>query len=250
MDEILALCFDDLANLDEFEGRVDSAAEASVECALIRERLWGPLNLRTMRSKFDAGKRLVASREPQQALSIFQSVLEALEVTVGDNHFDTALTLNALGNVKIELGDAVGASEAYRRALDSNISLHGRISIEAAQALVNLGASLMMLGMLSDAKSMLEEGLGLYERFYGKARLEANIVRLHFAHLFAALGDNARAGDVAAEALANFELVSPQCVDLIAHASKRLAFSLKATEREAELAKLKDKYPYVLADVN
>ena len=102
------------------------------------------------------------SRSIRQALAIRKKVL-------GEEHPDTAASLNNLGGLYRSMGDYAKAEPLYSRALEIRKKVFGEKHPQTAQSINNLAALYDATGDYAKAEPLFRQALEIDEKFWGKS---------------------------------------------------------------------------------
>jgi serine/threonine-protein kinase len=137
-----------------------------------------------------------ASRE------LLAAALDTRRTLLGEEHLDTATSMNDLAEALRESGDLKGAEPLYRRALEVRRKLQGNESPEIADSLNNLALLLQQQGRPEEADPMYREALAIRKRLLGPRSFEAAVTMSNLAQNLRARGRSAEAEAMFREVLA------------------------------------------------
>lgn len=150
----------------EKTGTLKEAEMAYREAIRIRRSLGGDQD-RTIAGLMDGlGANLIYQKRLSEADSVLQSALTLKRKTVDPTSWDISTTLNNLAGVHQKRGQHADAIPLLREAVSIRKAIIGDHP-DIGTALSNLGQSLIETDSLSEAESVLNEGLGIYQRTLG-----------------------------------------------------------------------------------
>ena len=136
---------------------------------------------------------------------LHRRVLAICEKALGQEHPDTATSLNNLAEVLRSKGDYGGAEPLYRRALAINEKVLGKEHLDTAASLNNLAALLCSKGDYAGAESLHRRALAIYEKALGKEHPDTATSLNNLALLLENKGDYDGAEPLLRGALAIYE---------------------------------------------
>jgi tetratricopeptide (TPR) repeat protein len=142
-----------------------------------------------------------------QARPLYQRALALKERTFGNDHPETALSLNDLALLLQDQGDLAGARQLQERALAIREQTRGRDHPDTAESLNNLALLLKAQGELAAARPPAERALAIYEKVFGEEHPSTATALNNLALLMQAQGDLAGARPLFERALAIYEKV-------------------------------------------
>jgi tetratricopeptide (TPR) repeat protein/predicted Ser/Thr protein kinase len=98
------------------------------------------------------------------ARGLYMQSLAITEGMLGSGHPEVATSLNAIGNVDIDVGEHEHARERYQRALEIQQAALGETHPELAQTLNNLAVAWVSAGEDERARELLERALAIREQ--------------------------------------------------------------------------------------
>jgi tetratricopeptide (TPR) repeat protein len=137
----------------------------------------------------------------EQAGQRYQQALILLEQTLGPNDLELAPLYHNLAGLQHAQDHFVEGEPFARRALELRAAHEGLDATGAAGDLAVLGALLVGQQRYTEAETVLERSLAIWEGRYGQHHYEVAVVKHNLAALYQARGDDARALHTLMEAL-------------------------------------------------
>jgi CHAT domain-containing protein len=180
-------------------------------------RLWHAESLQKQATKMrDRGQYKAAEAAALEAL---QSRRELL----GEDHFDTAVSLNVLGNVYREIGDYVRAEPLFHRALETLKKTKSEEHPEYAAALNNLALLYEEKVEFARAEPFYRRALETCARALGEEHTQYATSLHNLAQLYRFMGDVARAEPLYVRALQIFKNAGLESDELYAASTDGLS---------------------------
>jgi len=124
----------------------------------------------------------------EDALSLFEQVLQLEKAAFGENHASIAVTLTNMANVKSRQGHLDEAMPLYQESLEMKKKNLGHDS-SVAETLNNLGISLHKQGKFDDAITKFEEALDIYKSTVGEESASVATTTSNMANVLKSKGD-------------------------------------------------------------
>ena len=160
--------------------------------------------------RLDAKNNLAASMARQgrlsEAASLFEDVTAKLENTSGDDPVLLANTLNHLGMLHLDLGQAKKSEAFHRQALEIRQGLFGHSHPKVAWSLDSLSQALDALGESAQAFELQSQALRIREAAFGPRHLDVARSHIHLAELAHRRGEFSRALRLGEKALETHRL--------------------------------------------
>jgi tetratricopeptide (TPR) repeat protein len=208
---------------DEF----DAARTALQESSAIRTKLYGEKDWRAVdarqalrdveiRSRLTVEERrelitaeqansqvfaLYRKGEFRQAIGLAKQALSIRRRLLGDQHADTALSLNNLAELCRSLGDYAKAEPLNRQALEIYKKVLGENHPSTALSLNNLGCLYELLGDYAKAEPLFRQALEIRSKVLGHQHPDTALSLNSLAELYRSLGDYAKAEPLFRQAL-------------------------------------------------
>jgi tetratricopeptide (TPR) repeat protein len=132
----------------------------------------GATNWVTMRQRNDLGIAMNRAGNDDEALKVYEEVLEDQERELGPDAPDVASTLNNIGALLRDKGRFEEVLEIYERALEIRKNEFGWEHSDTAESLGNMGALMIDLEQYEDAWPYLQEALEVYGKVKGPGHLD------------------------------------------------------------------------------
>jgi tetratricopeptide (TPR) repeat protein len=129
----------------------------------------------------------------EQAARHYQQALTLLEQTLGPNDPELAPLYHNLAGLEHAQDQFVEGEPLARRALELRAAHDGLETTGAAADLAVLGALLLGQRRYTEAETVLERSLGIWQGKYGPQHYEVAVVKHNLAALYQARGDQCRA---------------------------------------------------------
>jgi tetratricopeptide (TPR) repeat protein len=139
---------------------------------------------------------------PGAARELTLGALETRRQLLGEEHADTATSMNNLAEVLRETSDLKGAEPLYRKSLEVRRRTAGPDSAEVAQSLNNLALLLQEQGNSAEAEPMHREALALRRRILGPRHPDTAVSLSNLAQTIQSRGRAAEAEALFRETLA------------------------------------------------
>jgi serine/threonine-protein kinase len=214
---LVAESLGELGGLLSYRGRHDEGAALLEQAIAIRRAADGGDSAEIGTYLDYLGEAALARGDPTGAEAHLREAERIQRRLLGEQHTDYADTLYDLGRVLLARGDARAAEAALRRALDVWLRLHGPRSRQAAAAHDALASALEAQDRWADAAALLRRALAVQREAFAATRPEIvarTALRLGF--LLHQLGDQAAAEPLLLEAVARFEPLPGEALNLAA----------------------------------
>ena len=169
-----------------------------------------------------------------QAEPLSRRALDIIERVLGQDHPDTATSLNNLAYILKQKGDLSESELLYRRAMDVRERVLGSDHPETAAVLDNLASLLRLRGEMSDVEPLYRRALSIRERALGPDHRETAISLNNLADLLGAQGKEDEAEPLLRRAVQIFERLVGSDHPLTAGAVDNLASLLLTLGRLSE----------------
>ena len=114
---------------------------------------------------------------------IYRRALAAFEQIYGPEHYEIAVNLNNLANVRYARGAMAEAEALLRRALAMKEHILGRQHPDTALTVNNLGVLLQSAGKRAEARRLFRRALKTFQRVLGENHPKTQMVRENLASL-------------------------------------------------------------------
>ncbi|MEZ4707298.1 MAG: tetratricopeptide repeat-containing protein [Caldilineaceae bacterium] len=155
----------------------------------------------------ETGYHLSVMGDYAGARPYFERAMAIYESVQGDQHPDTALSLNNLGFLLQATGDYTGALPYLHRALAIRQAVLGGQHLDTANSFNNLGVLLNKMRDFAEALPYLQRALAIYESLQGEQHPDTANCLLNLGFLFQVTGDYTGARSYYERALAINESV-------------------------------------------
>ncbi len=122
------------------------------------------------------------------AMEHYQTNLELVRETFGENHIELVFAYNSIGSVYYGIGDYATAGEYFERAASVSRAVLGENSTRYLIALNNAGVSYIQLGDLARASEVLERAQRLRENTFGPTHRETAIGYQNLGNIYSQIG--------------------------------------------------------------
>lgn len=153
---------------------------------------------------------LYAQGQPEQAVELAKTALESRRSILGDDHLDTAESLNNLGIIYYALGDFQAAEPLYKQGLELRRRHLGPTHPAVATSLNNLAELLRSVGEYQAAEPLYREALAISERWAAESPLDFATSLNNLALLHHTTGQYELAKPLYEQALKIAEQYAPQ----------------------------------------
>lgn len=158
----------------------------------------------------ELGELLFASSRYDEARAVLQPLLPISRRVLGDNHFETASMLNALGNLEIRTGNLPIAAGYLREAVDILTALPDEDKVHLAKAMSSLAIAYRQLRRPDEARSLLESAIELAEKSKGAEHSLTLTFKNNLGALYFSQGDYANAVTVFEDLIPVLERTLPE----------------------------------------
>ncbi|MEM7534994.1 MAG: tetratricopeptide repeat protein [Chloroflexota bacterium] len=138
----------------------------------------------------------------QESKSYVEQALSIRQICLGDNHLDTAQSLNNLGVMYSVMGDSKAAKPYHEQALAIRLRLLGDHHPDTAQSLGNLGGVFHAMGDYEGAHPYYQQALAIYEEVLAESHPDTARSLNNLGSLKRAMGDYEEAQPYSEQALA------------------------------------------------
>ncbi|WP_428264533.1 FAD-dependent oxidoreductase [Haliangium sp.] len=152
----------------------------------------------------DLGETYGELGDHNKALEYHQQALQLRQGVLGEQHPDTATSLNNIGSTYHALGDHKKALEYYQQALELRRRVLGEHPPHTAKALGNIGTTYRALGDHNKALEYHQQALQLLRRILGEQHPDAATSLSNIGATYLDLGEYHRARDYLEQAWSIF----------------------------------------------
>jgi CHAT domain-containing protein/tetratricopeptide (TPR) repeat protein len=171
---------------------------------------------------------LYRRRNAKAAIGPAEKALAIRKKVLGEQHVDTASSLNILGVLLEEQGDYASARPYYEQALAVRKKVLGEQHPDTATSLNNLGLLLYAQGNYASARPYYEQALAIYKKVLGEQHPDTATLLDNLGLLLAAQGDYASGRPYSEQALAIRKRVLGEQHPATATSLNNLGLSLQA----------------------
>lgn len=183
----------ELAQLYLLCHRFAEAEKLLQEIITVRERAYGPEDLRVGEALYDLGWFYSNMSNYSKAEPLFLRTLAIDEKQVGRRHSRTALVLNSLGVLNENKGDYTAAENYFLEAIAIQKETLGEETATTATTINNLATLYWVRGDYQQAEKYFSQALTIRERVKGRASLATATTINNLALVYLGMGDYDRA---------------------------------------------------------